>query len=317
MKIFRSVFILLVIFSLFASDISTKESGTKFVVIGHLYPIMKNDEKMSKFARKINSYNPDYIFILGDSGLENKKILDKYKNLFKSNLFFVPGEQELKKSLKSFKENVGYLNFYLEEKDVRFLLLNSSSSVDDLKDEIKKFLKKDFNNGPTVILVNHRIWDDTLLSEKSYEHDKSFYFKDIYPLIKDQVQYIFAGNGKRQYFRDIKDDVSYGKQNVNVIHWLDKIGDINAYAIGMGDGSPKAIFTVAEVINKKLFVYGDYSTTEDYEILPQNLISADKHKLNNKYSRENYFFINKNKFYIAFGILVLFIFFFKFYKKRR
>ena len=44
---------------------------------------MKNDEKMSKFARKINSYNPDYIFILGDSGLENKKILDKYKNLSK------------------------------------------------------------------------------------------------------------------------------------------------------------------------------------------------------------------------------------------
>ena len=76
---------------------------------------------------------------------------------------------------------------------------------------------------------------------------------------------------------------------------MDKIGDINAYAIGMGDGSPKAIFTVAEVINKKLFVYGDYSTTEDYEILPQNLISADKHN-NNKYSRENYFFINKNNF---------------------
>ena len=126
---------------MFASDISTKESGTKFVVIGHLYPIMKNDEKMSKFARKINSYNPDYIFILGDSVLENKKILDKYKNLFKSKLFFVPGEQELKKSLKSFKENVAYL-IHLEEKDVRFLLLNSSSSVDDLKDEIKKFLKR-------------------------------------------------------------------------------------------------------------------------------------------------------------------------------
>ena len=147
------------------------------------------------------------------------------------------------------------------------------------------------------------------------DHDKSYYFDEIYPLIKNRVKYIFAGNGKRQYFRDLEDDVSYGKQNVNVIHWLDKIGSINAYAIGMGDGNPKAIFTIAEVVNDRLFVYGDYSTTQKYEILPKNLISPDKHKLNNKYSRENYFFLNKKKFYIVFVILIIAIISFMFYNK--
>ncbi len=316
MKVFKNSLIFLSIFFLLLNNLNSKELGTKFITVGHLYPIIKDDKKLSELAFKINSYSPDYIFILGDSGLENKKIIEKYKKIFKSKLFFVPGEQELKKSSEEYKKNVGYFNLYLENRDIRFLLLNSSSNVNDFKKEIKKFLKKDFTNGPTVILVNHRIWDDTLLSKEPYQHDKSYYFKEIYPLIKNKVQYIFAGNGKRQYFRDIEDDVSYGKQNVNVIHWLDKIGNINAYAVGMGDGDPKAIFTIAEVINNKLFVYGDYSSTQDYEILPENLISADKHKLNNKYSRENYFFINKFKFYIALSLILFLLILIRYYRRR-
>ena len=166
-------------------------------------------------------------------------------------------------------------------------------------------------------MVNHRIWDDTLLSKKPFQHDKSYFFEEIYPSIKGKVNYIFAGNGKRQYFRDIKDDVSYGKQNVNVIHWLDMIGDINAYAIGMGDGNPKAIFTIADVINKKLLVYGNYSTTQIYDILPKKLISPDKHKLNNKYSRDNYFFINENKFYIVLISVFIFFLLIKLYNRKK
>ena len=116
---------------------------------------------MIKLVEKINSHNADYVFILGDSGLENEKIFNNYKKLFNSKLYFVPGEQELKRSQSSYEKNVGYLNFDLKEKDVRFLLLNSSTSASDLKEQINKFLEKDFVNGPTVILVNHRIWDDT------------------------------------------------------------------------------------------------------------------------------------------------------------
>ena len=166
-------------------------------------------------------------------------------------------------------------------------------------------------------MVNHRIWDDTLLSKQSMQHDKSYYFEEIYPLIKNNVNYIFAGDGKRQYFRDLEDELNYGKQNVNVIHWLDKIGKINAYAVGTGDGDPKAIFTIADVINNELFVRGDFSTTKDYDILPKNLISPDKLKLSSKYTGGKYYFINKKKLYLSlffiFSLLVL-IYFYKKYK---
>ena len=74
---------------------------------------------MIKLVEKINSHNADYVFILGDSGLENEKIFNNYKKLFNSKLYFVPGEQELKRSQSSYEKNVGYLNFDLKEKDVR------------------------------------------------------------------------------------------------------------------------------------------------------------------------------------------------------
>ena len=54
-------------------------------------------------------------------------------------------------------------------------------------------------------------------------HDKSYYFEEIYPTIKDKIDYIFAGNSKRQYFRDLVESIAYGKQNVNLIYWSDKI----------------------------------------------------------------------------------------------
>lgn len=99
-----------------------------------------------------------------------------------------------------------------------------------------------------IILTHHRIWDDTIISKNPYEHDKSYYFEDIYPTIKDRVNYIFAGNSKRQYFRDLKDTVSYGKQNINLIYWMDKVGNIDAYSVGMGDGTPKAGFVIVDFI---------------------------------------------------------------------
>lgn len=309
--LFFSLFLIL----FFTSNTFSKNNSTRFIAIGHLYPIMNEDQKLNKFANKINDYNPDYIFILGDSGLEDKKIFNKYKKIFKAKLFFSPGEQEIKKSSENYKKNVGYFNLLIEEKDSRFILLNSSEKLETVKKNLNNLLKNDFENGPTIILTNHRIWDDTLLSKKPLQHDKSYYFKDIYPLIKGKVDFIFAGNGKRQYFRDLEDRLNYGKQNVNVIHWLDKVGDINAYAVGMGDGEPKAIFTIVDVVDKELFVKGDYSTTQDYDILPKDLISPDKLRLSTKYTGGKYYFVNKKKLYISLGIAIILFGIFSIYRR--
>lgn len=293
----------------------SKSNGTRFILAGHLYPIIKDEKKFNIFVKKINSYEADYVFILGDSELHDVNYFKKINKSIKSKIYYSPGNQELSKSEENYLKNVGYLNKILKLNDIKFVLINSSDNLKNIKKNLNIFLKEEFENGPTVILTHHRIWDDTILSPKSMQHDKSFYFEEIYPLIKNKVNYIFAGNSKRQYFRDLTDQISYGKQNVNNILWLDKIGDINAYSIGMGDGQPKANFTIVDVVNNNLLIRGDYSTVLEHDILPKQFISSDKYKLNNKYSKDTYFFINKKKLYTAFILIIILILGIRFYKK--
>ena len=293
---------------------ANSEKGTKFILLGHLYPLIKNHENgLLKLAEKVNSHNPDYVFILGDSKLDEADTVEKIEKLFRGKVLYSPGYDESNTENVKYKKNIGYFNKLINEKDVRFILLDSNKKeISKIRKILKDYLKNKFTNGPTVLLTHHRIWDDTLIREG---HDKHFYFKEIYPIIKNEVNYIFAGNGKRQYFRDLKDDLIYGKQNVNVIFWLDKIGSMDNYAIGMGDGHPKAIFTIAEVIDNKLFISGDYASIADYEILPKNLISPDKHRLSTKYTGGGYFFVNKKKLYLGIFIILLISFIFYIRKK--
>ena len=330
MKIIKLLLILFVI-NIFNSGFLKAETkkGTKFVLLGHLYPLIKNHENgLLKLAEKVNSHNPDYIFILGDSKLDDPKTIEQIEKLFKGKIFYSPGYNESNKERLNYKKNVGYFNKLIDEKDIRFILLDSNKNASEIKKILKGYLKKKFTKGPTVLMTHHRIWDDTLIREG---HDKNFYFEEIYPIIKNEVNFIFAGNGKRQYFRDIKDacgypfkknfvvycEITFGKQNVNVIYWLDKIGKIDNYAIGMGDGYPKAGFTVAEVVGNKLFITGDYVSTANFEILPKNLIIPDKDKISPKYLDNKYFFafINKEKFYL--GIIVILIILFFFYVRKK
>ena len=303
----------------------------RFIVIGHLYPILADEVKLKKFVNKINSYNPDYLFILGDSEIQNKKIYKKYSRLFNTEIYFAPGNQELKKSKDNYLENVGYFDLQFEKKKAKFLIINSSDEVGKIKERLKIFLSKEFTKGPTILLTHHRIWDDTQLSTSSFQHDKSYYFDEIYPIIKGKIDYIFAGNSKRQYFKDLSDSPAYGKQNINNIFWFDKIGDINAYSVGMGDGSPKANFTIVDIFENELIIKGDYSTIENYHILPRNLLELENyHNLDqrnlaevneiesgNINDKKKYFFVNKFKLYIT--ILIIFTFcvlFFVFKKKK-
>ena len=164
------------------------------------------------------------------------------------------------------------------------------------------------------------------MSKNPYEHDKSYYFKEIYPILKNKVKAIFAGNSKRQHFRDLTDDMlTYGKQNVNLIFWLDKIGEIDLYSIGMGDGKPKANFVVVDIIKNELFVKGDYSSIEKYDILPNNLIAFNEQRLNMYHDtqkikdlvKSKYYLVNKKKVTLVIFIIIgIFIFLvFKIYKK--
>ncbi len=311
--------IIIILSFYFALNVNTvligDERSLRFIAVGHIYPIMNDKKRLDNLLKKINSHKADYIFILGDSKLNEIKYFDYFKNTLKGELHFSPGNHELKKFKDEYEKNVGYLNKVIDHDDVRFILLNSSDS----KENIITFLKdKVITDKLVLILTHHRIWDDTLLSKDSYEHDKSYYFKEIYPILKNNVKAIFAGNSKRQHFRDLTDDLlTYGKQNVNLIYWLDKIGKIDLYSIGMGDGKPKANFVVVDVVDNNIFVKGDYSSIEEYDVLPNNLIAFNEQRLNMYHDtqkikdlvKSKYYLVNKKKIFIVIFIIIgVFIF---------
>ena len=300
-------------FNLHAEDF---KSGTKFVIAGHLYPITKDQIKLNKFAEKVNSHDPDYVFLLGDSDLQNKDIYNYLSTIIDSKIFYSPGNNELRISKENYIINVGYLNKVIIEKDIKFILMDSSDSKENIINFLENSLKNKFQNGPTVLLTHHRIWDDTIIDPKPYMHDKSYYFEDIYPIIKNKVDYIFAGNSKRQYFRDLVESIAYGKQNVNLIYWSDKIENLEAYSVGMGNGVPKATFVIAETLKKNLLIKGDYSSIEDYVILPKKLIQYNSRGLSLEFEselkdfvKEKFFMVKWKKIYIAISVIFLIIFF--------
>ncbi len=292
------------------ADLISNERSLKFLAVGHIYPIINDKKRLDSLLKKMNSHKADYVFILGDSKLNEIKYYDYFKKNLKGRLYFVPGNHEVKKFKDAYKKNVGYLNKVIDHDNIRFILLNSSDS----KENITSFLNDKVNTDKIVlILTHHRIWDDTLMSESSYEHDKSYYFNEIYPILKNNVKAIFAGNSKRQHFRDLTDDMlTYGKQNVNLIYWLDKIGEIDLYSIGMGDGKPKANFVVVDIMDNKIFVKGDYSSIEKYDVLPNNLIAFNEQRLNMYHDTQRikdlvkakYYLVNKNKILIVIFIII-------------
>ena len=303
MKILKITVCLIFFFnSCFASE---KNETTRFIAVGHLYPMIDDKKRLTELFKKINSHDPDYVFILGDSKLHKIEYIDEFNNNLKGKIFYSPGNHEVKRFKSDYEKNVGYLNQIVEDKNARFILLNSS----DTKENVQNFLKKSLNTDKSIyILTHHRIWDDTLMSKKSYEHDKSYYFEDIYPLIKHKVKAIFAGNSKRQHFRDLSDDMlTYGKQNVNLIYWLDKIGEMELYSIGMGDGKPKANFVVVDISGDEMFVRGDYSSIENYDVLPRHLISPNEQRLNMFHDTQKIKDLVKSKYYLVNKKKIIFV----------
>ena len=84
----RNFFLFFIIFTFFLKSICFGHSlKERFIVIGHLYPIINDNLKFESFVKKVNSYKPNYIFILGDSEIQDKKIYEKYIDSFNAEIF--------------------------------------------------------------------------------------------------------------------------------------------------------------------------------------------------------------------------------------
>jgi hypothetical protein len=255
------------------------KASTSFIVAGHLYGITDNSASMEKLVSKFESLNPDYVFILGDSSLDDVKIYNFFNNKFRDKIYFSPGNHEIvNASLKKYIANVGYTYKTVESENVRFVIINSLDSVSNINDYLKKSLRSN-SDKLQIIMTHHRIWDDSLMSDFPYQHDKSYYFEEIYPLISKKVKAIFSGNSSRQYFLsryEKSNDCQF--ENVNNVYWVDKVGDIKGYSIGASKGKIKVGFVYVEENNGKLQVEPHQINFEE-ELVPISRLCASKNSV--------------------------------------
>jgi hypothetical protein len=244
----------------------------RFAVLGHLYPIAE-PEPLRALLGAVEREMPEMVFVLGDSGLEEPWVVRLIEEELGAKVYFVPGNHELEGDGRDrYLENVGYLDRFVATDACNFILLNSSASLDEILAFLDRALEQARPELPTVLLTHHRIWDDTLLSPRPYGHDKSYYFGELYPALRGHVDYMFAGNSRRQYFRDLSDSPNYGPQNLNNVYWADQVGEITAYSVGMGDGVPKASFVIVDVVDGRLLLIPRAVTWSGRDLVDPRLI---------------------------------------------
>ena len=251
-----------------------------FTVVGHTQYLESNKKKYEIFIKKFNELKSDYIFFLGDSNLGKPDIFYGLSDKTKKKIFSVPGNGEYRNGIESYLDNIGYLNKDLETKNFIFLLLDSNQSTIDIQNILKSWKKRYYKSDKIVVLLtHHRIWDDSIISAHPYKHDKTFYFRDIYPLIKGFVNYIIAGNSKRQYFQDLPESLKNNQiPNISTTYWEENFQDIKAYNIGMGNGIPYASFVSFELFNKNLIPISKTFKVSNEGLDKQGLIDLDSYK---------------------------------------
>ncbi len=285
------------------------DSVLKFVVIGHTYSTIRNSEERALYIDKINEEKPNYVFILGDSEANNNLIYNEYVSNIKSKLFFSPGNHDINTYTNSlYPKIVGYLDTTIIDDNCNFILFNSLDNIQNINKYLKTSLEKINTNNPTVLLTHHRVWDENLLSNSEYQHDKSYLFSEMLPTIKNKVNYIFAGNSSAQYFG--KQYCKEHRVNKNVIFWCDIVENITCYSIGM---KYKQHYTIVEVRNNKLAVYPQFVKTEKDTIKkgianPRNKVEKKNEKIV-KYLKKIKILLKSKSIWFAFisGILITLI----------
>lgn len=249
--------------------------GVSFVTVGHLYPITNNKILLNQLIEKINSHNPDFIFVLGDSDINNKEVYNLFIEKFENKVFFTPGNHEVGNKIEKYFTNVGYNNKIIESENSRFILINSNESIYKIKSYLKKNISN--NNKINIIFTHHRIWDDSLTSQYPGQHDKSFYFKELYPILKNNVKAIFAGNSRNQYFKEsLNTPYEILNYNPNIMYWMDKIGSIECYSIGNSRGNPKTSFMYVKIKGQEFNIKTDYVSMIESDLIPISKIKKNK-----------------------------------------
>lgn len=215
--------------------------GTKFVAVGHLYPLWNHPQHVEALLKRIDEEHADYVFILGDAYLQHAEKVAILKEKIKTPIFFSPGNHDLEDhgaTKEDYIKNIGYLQTTVVAKDLNFILINTQESASQLQSYLRIALSRVNPEQPTVLMGHHRIWDDHQLSSEPFDHEKSYLFGELLPLLRDRVQYLFAGNSTVQYFP--------GSKSMDVVYWVESHDGILCYSCGMGKGRGQATYIVAQ-----------------------------------------------------------------------
>lgn len=235
-----------------SSGTERSHPGTRFAVIGYLYPTLTTPELRQELIDHVNQDAVDHVFILGDADLFKSEIVEQYKKGFNAPVHFAPGnhetaddEREIEEQHDVYLANVGYDNKVFGESDVNFITYNSGQDVVKLNAFLAKTFQDLPTDRPTVMLGHHRIWDDNRTSPYPNSQYKSYPFAEVLPALRENVDLIFSGNSARIYFGTH----GFGKDvNDNYAYWCDIAEGVRGCSVGM-KGPFQATYVVANVLN--------------------------------------------------------------------
>lgn len=214
------------------------QEQNSIALFGHAYGSLKTDSSRSIFADILANSNTELVFSLGDCDLWDSEIYNQYKNKIGSAFYSIPGNQDLadwKREL--FLSNSGTFNRLILNNYANIICINSSESAQKINSYLNSVVDSTNKSLPTVLLTHHRIWDDQLIDDAPFSHDKCFFFDEIKAsIIALNVEYIFAGNSPGEYFRRQKSN--------NINYWCDVTGGIKCYSIGMPYDSSKVSYVI-------------------------------------------------------------------------
>jgi len=274
----------------------------EFLVIGHTQTLYKNYDQYKRFVEEVNKTHADFVFILGDSHLDKRDSLSGFNQGVMEKLYAVPGNHEHEDGIDSYLSNIGYSNLDIETDNLIYLLIDSSQSMKKLREILQQWRDKYLHtNKKVVLMTHHRIWDDSVLSHNEFQHDKSYYFRDIYPLLKGFVDYIIAGNSKRQHFQDLPQSLkNKNVPNITTTYWEEVFPDFRVFNVGMGNGYPYATYVTFDFHNDMLYPLGHIVKVSDTDLDQLGLLDINKYqpRIRDKNSKDWKYLRYLNSFYV-------------------
>jgi hypothetical protein len=310
LKKYLIVLVLSCLMNLFNTSFSYA-AKLRFLLIGHTYPLIDkgNEILVSEIYKKINNEKVDSVFFLGGNYISKKDVYLKIIHEINHKIYFLPSYNETS-NFNKFKENVNYLYKEINFDNFKILLVPGNDNLNN----INSFLEKNKNidlDKKKFIFTTERIWDDSVLSDEVFGHRKSYKYNDIRENLINNIEAVFSGSGKRYYFSDLTQQDNYGKQNVNIIYWVDLIDGIEFYNIGNGDAYPNVGYVILEIDSltaEYKLIAKKIELDKDYELLDGKNYNLSFYERKNMKEKIFFLFISK-KFYagIIFTLFLIFM----------